>query len=176
MTLADVNQVYRFPVNESRYTPRAFQENLFWMEITSETRFSPNNARASSISNLCIQYVHRILANTIFGKGDRDGMVHQTELLILWSMLYDFRINISFYIVKQFTKVACTTRGAIVLGGLITLIVLTLDIDIFGMRHSTGGTHINIDACIVIRMIARQENGDCLLFKNSSHTIPLPNS
>lgn len=66
MTLAVLNWACGFPENGSRYVPQTFQKHTLWKEISGEFHFSKRNARASSISNPCIQYVHHVITHTIF--------------------------------------------------------------------------------------------------------------
>lgn len=120
MTLADLNRVFNFPKNGSWYTPQSYHENAFWKEISRDSHFSAKSTRASSISNPCFKYVHRVLALIIFGHGESDSMVQQIELFFIWAMLYEGRINIAFYLAKQFMKVVRAQKGTTLLRGLVS--------------------------------------------------------
>lgn len=72
-------------------------------------------------------------------------MVRQSKLFFLWAMLYEFRVNTAFYLAKEFKKVARASKGAIMIGGLITPIIMTLGIHIVGLGHPTGNTRLDID-------------------------------
>lgn len=84
-------------------------------------------------------------------------------------MINYFKINIAFYLMKQFLKIAKTKKGTTAIGGLITLVILSLGVNIFRLR-------VDLDTCLAIKMIARSRDRFCLIFKNSSQTLSLPNT
>lgn len=91
-------------------------------------------------------------------------------------MVSNFKINIAYYLMKQFSKVAKARRRSIVITVLITPIILFLGIDISGLGYPVDGMRTDLDSYLFIKMIARAGNGFILIFKNSSQTIPLPNT
>lgn len=66
------------------------------------------------------------------------------------------RINIAYYLEKQFLKVAKARKRTIVIGASY-LTFLSLGINIFGLDHPTSNIRPDIDSCLDIRMVARLE-------------------
>lgn len=79
-----------------------------------------------------------MLVHTIFGGRESDNMVTQSELFFLWAMVNDFWINTGYYLAKHQHKVVKATKGAIIHGGLITPITLTLGVDLFDLSQPLG--------------------------------------
>lgn len=90
-------------------------------------------------------------------------------------MLHRFKINPAFFLAKQIHKVVNAQKGVLVMGGLITPIARALGIDSIGLEQPRGSCRLNLESCITMKMIARESNCYCLLFRDTNFTLPLPN-
>lgn len=93
------------------------------------------------------------MSHTIFDHGNSDGVVHRSELIFLWTMLEGIHLDIGSHFVRHLAKVGKASAENIVIGGLITLIALALGYELTGMQEAMGNTRIDLESCIVIRMI-----------------------
>lgn len=50
--------------------------------------------------------MHKFMANIVCGKGDNDGMVINVELLMLWAMHNYQKVNLGYFMIKHFYKLA----------------------------------------------------------------------
>lgn len=75
LTLQQLNQIYGFSKNGERLKPSDYIDTIFWKHISKEHGFNAWTSRVSSVSNLVLWYMHKVLAHTIFGRGESNRMV-----------------------------------------------------------------------------------------------------
>lgn len=98
-----------------------FHESKFWGEIAITARpYDSSRSKSSALPNPIFWYLHRVMANTIFGCGDSEGVVCQSELIILWAMINDVNIDTGSHFIRHLVKIRKGSAGAIIVGGLIT--------------------------------------------------------
>lgn len=97
------------------------------------------------------------------------------ELLFIWAMLHSFNLNTVFFLAKQIIKVAKAQKGVAVMGGLITPIVVALGINPYGIEQAKGNSKLDIESYVSIKMVVREGDIYCLMYKSSNFTLPLPN-
>lgn len=177
LNLEEFNSIFSLPVGGDRRLPIAFRAGSFWNEISAigAGAYDSSKAKASALVNPCFRYLHRVMANTLFGRGDSDGSVRQDELLFLWAMLHGVHLDTGSHMVRHLLKVAKKGDGSIVIGGLITAIAHHFDYDLEGFAEADGRTRIDLTACIAMKMIVREEDSYCLVIPNRQHPLPLPN-
>ena len=67
--------MYGLPSGGDWRTPRDFLANDFWHTLTLEPKYKPSIAHATSIRNQCFRYIDRLMANTVFGRGDSESIM-----------------------------------------------------------------------------------------------------
>ncbi|KAK4430704.1 hypothetical protein Salat_0832100 [Sesamum alatum] len=75
MTLAQFNAIFGLPVWGERREPPAFRPDEFWYDLTRQASYDATRSKSSAIINPCYRYLHRVLAHTLFGRGDSEGVV-----------------------------------------------------------------------------------------------------
>lgn len=73
---------------------RIFGGKIAGVQIQFEARF----ANATSIYNPLFRYIHRVMATTLFGRGEGDG-VRGGELFFLWSMVNNQAAITGYYLI-----------------------------------------------------------------------------
>ena len=128
LTLAEFCNIYQFPHGGDRRTPRSFHATRFWSDLTGEYQWRAGKCNSSSFRHPLIRIMHRFIASTILGRGDSEGKVRLTDLLLLWAMVErrDEPIDSGAYLARHFQAIANTDAGLIVNGGLVTTIAIHL--------------------------------------------------
>lgn len=144
ITLTRLNSIFGFPDAGTRNPPESYNRDSFWYAITDEWLYEPKKAKASSIRNPCLRYAHKVMAHTIFGRGDTGG-VRSDELALLWCMVRQHRMNMNsgLLLAKQLEHVAKASSGAIVVGGLISAIARHFGVS-FGDDEILGNERIDM--------------------------------
>lgn len=176
LTLAEFNDIFRFPVGGERRTPREFRDHEFWNKLTGSSSFDAGKTRSHSIRHPCFRYVHRFLSSTLFGRGDSEGAIRKSELLFMWAMVTPgVNLDTGSYLIRHLVKVGNAAAGKIVIGGLITHIALSLNCDLSGFTPLRGASRLDLEACAAMNMIVRTGDSYCLLFSGSDIPHPLSN-
>lgn len=176
LTLSEFNAIYHLPDGGARRLSKDFSDHGFWNDISGKVTYQAALAKASNIYNPCFKYVQRLMANTLFGRGESEGVARQTELYFLWAMIENFDIDTGAYLARQFERVAKASKGGIVIGGLITPIAIALNYanQISELAELQGNTRIDLEACLAIKMITKLNDVYHLILPDGS-TMALPN-
>ena len=121
-------------------TPRDFHAHDFWRSLTNKTSYEPSRARATSLCNPCFRYIHRIMAHTCFGRSDSDGVIRQSDLLFLWVMMHEARLDMGSHLARQFARVGRAASCNIVIGCLITPLAPAFNYNLFSLTEAIGST------------------------------------
>lgn len=133
--------------------PQNYDSDQFWLQITGKRDYSSKNAKASKIHNPVLRYLHRVMACTIFGRGE-PGTVRADELFLLWAMMHKCQVNTGYYLLSHLAQVAESTSGKIAVGGVVTYIAEHLGMDLSEEHQGLdGGDEIDINTCIQMRII-----------------------
>lgn len=79
---------------------------------------------------------------------------------------------IGSYLAQQFTKIKRATSRDIFLGGLITTIAIAFSYDLTSLTKCSRSTHLDIEACIAMKMIVQE--GDVYNFLFQDNHLPYP--
>ncbi|KAJ1406078.1 hypothetical protein SESBI_25333 [Sesbania bispinosa] len=121
-----------------RKVPNDFNEGEFWYALIGSSFYTPSAAKASRIHNPCFKYIHRVMAHSMFGRGESLGNVKQTELFLLWAMVNALLVDTGSHLARQFSKMGKAVTGDIVIGGFITPIAQAFNIDLSNDRQILG--------------------------------------
>ena len=142
---------------------RKFRAVAFWRQLTSRFDYVPTRSKATSLVNPGFRISHRLLASTIFARGESLGVVAARELYFLWSMTEgDARINPGSWLIDHLEFVSSRPRGAITIGGMITIIALSLGLDVTGLQEVPGETRINMRSFVSMHWVEEQDAGGYL--------------
>ncbi|KAJ1394281.1 hypothetical protein SESBI_34384 [Sesbania bispinosa] len=162
LTLETFNDIFGLPKGGELKPIRDFSAHSFWYDITRQLDYDASNAKASSIQNPCFRYVHRIIAHTIFGRGDSASTVRRPELFIFWSMLNGCNVDIGSYLARHFEKVGKAGAGELVLGGLITPIAHYFNIDLSADKKIHGNSRFDIESLLKMKVVVKHGDSYCL--------------
>ncbi|KAK4415168.1 hypothetical protein Salat_2624000 [Sesamum alatum] len=157
-----------------RWEPPAFLPNEFWYNLTRQASYDATHSKSSAIIKTYFRYLHRVLAHTLFGRGDSEGVVRCSELFVLWAMVNDFQIDTGSFFIRQFSKIANSESDVIVLGGFITLIALRADLSLQGYEEAQGRNKVDLATFQAMKMITRMGDQYHLLMPDPLPSIPLP--
>lgn len=148
-------------IHDSRHPeekPEGFCAKTFWAELTGKGHYEARAAKASSIHNPVFRYVHRVMACTIFGRGEA-GVVRVAELFILWAMVNGYSVNTCYYLISHLASIAEHGRGLTVVGGMVTYIAEKLGLDgkLDDLEEVEGNMHIDLELCSSMQMIKQSE-------------------
>lgn len=140
--------------------PEGFCAKTFWAEITGKSHYEARAAKASSIHNPVFRYIHRVMASTIFGRGEAGG-VKVAELFILWAMVNGHPVNTCYYLINHLASIAEHGTGLTVVGGLISNIAgkFGLDDRTVGLKAVEGNMGIDLVLCANMQMIRPIKRG-----------------
>ena len=83
LELAELNAIFGFPSGGERRYPRIFNEHAFWCRLSTTSQFVSSDSKESHIHHPCFRYAHRLLAHTLFARGDSIAAVKKSELLFM---------------------------------------------------------------------------------------------
>uniref|UniRef100_A0A803L4U2 Arabidopsis retrotransposon Orf1 C-terminal domain-containing protein n=1 Tax=Chenopodium quinoa TaxID=63459 RepID=A0A803L4U2_CHEQI len=147
-TLAKLNEVLNLPTGGPRLASKFWKDDGLWGMLTGKNKYDSSASPSALVRHPALRYVLRVLANTIFGREDNNK-------------LYAKPIDVGAFLIRQMKSIANkqTTKGAIVVGGLITPIALYL-----GHKENLvqdglieGSDSIDIAACSSMGWLHKRE-------------------
>ncbi|KAL2931749.1 Fe/S biogenesis protein NfuA, partial [Bienertia sinuspersici] len=126
-TLAQLNEVLGLPTGGPRHTPKQWDANDTWNAIVCGISWHKDGVKGNYIRHPAIRYIQRLLACTVLGRHD-GGNNCKDDLYFIHHMLQAREIDTGAFLIKQMKTLAnrSDTGGAIVQGGYVTLIALSL--------------------------------------------------
>lgn len=86
LTVEQLGEILHLPL----YVPGVILDNFdaktFWLAITGISDYVAKGVKALGIQNPCFRYAQKVLAFTLFGRGDSTGVATQREMFFLFSM------------------------------------------------------------------------------------------
>ncbi|KAL6579284.1 hypothetical protein OROMI_009500 [Orobanche minor] len=125
------------------------------------------------IWNSVLRYAHRIIASSIFTRGEM-GTVTIKELFYLHHMIADTIPNFAHFLMESFEHLAATEKGEIWIGGLITPIAAYFYIDVSLRAPLAGNMLLNYSMLHQMHFLIR-ENGVLKFQQIDKDHFPLPN-
>lgn len=77
-------------------------------------------AKASGTQNPCFRYAQKLLAFTLFGRGDGTSVATQRELFSLFAMENRVVVSVAAFAADYLGRVGRAAQGGISIGGIIT--------------------------------------------------------
>ncbi|KAL2921152.1 hypothetical protein RDABS01_012643, partial [Bienertia sinuspersici] len=119
--LSHLDEVLGLPTEGPRLTSKYWDANQIWRRMGPGTDFDSKGCLNYLIRHPALRYVHKVLANTIFGH-EENSKVRRDEIYMLEHMLHAKPIDIGSFLIWQMLSIVKkeTTSCALVLGSLIT--------------------------------------------------------
>lgn len=158
--------------------PWTTEYGQFWKRLTGALATSAEGNKASRIHNPAIRYFHRVLAHTIFGRGDSTGVVNLRELYFIHCIFARKLVNSAAFMLAHMFKMATSGNGPIAFSGLITSIAYALGFSerIVPLSPVQGNTLIDLSSCLAQNLVKREGEMFCLMIRNKvENRIKLPN-
>ncbi|KAL2899947.1 Very-long-chain 3-oxoacyl-CoA reductase [Bienertia sinuspersici] len=159
-TLAQLNEVLGLPTGGPRHTPKQWDANDTWNAIAGGISWHKDGVKGNYIRHPSIHYIQRLLACIVLGCRD-GGNTRKDELYFIHHMLHARAIHTGAFLIKQMETLAnrSDTRGAIVQGGYVTLIALSLG---YRERLLAGGNVLgtnvlNLASCTSMGLIKEKK-------------------
>ncbi|KAI5420407.1 hypothetical protein KIW84_044266 [Lathyrus oleraceus] len=96
-------------------------------QLTGKATIDWEDLKATAIQNPVVQYLHRILANTIFGQ-ENTGNVNSIDLFLIYYALSKTKVNPTPFLLAHFQSAGVRTGGPTCVRGTITSITLALNL------------------------------------------------
>lgn len=181
LTLAQFNNIFGFPTGGSTRTPSSFNPGSFWYSLTGTSNWVAGKCNSSAFRHPAIRIMHRFIASTVLARGDSEGKVRLSDLLLLWAMMENREepIDSGSHLARQFQSISNTSHGAIVNGGLITTIAKHLGYHAWldQLEPLPGSRTINFATCSSMNCIAKDEDDKYYFVVTQSgvhHQLPNP--
>jgi len=132
LNLGTFNCIFGFPPSmdlPNRQVPCEFNSNAIYGELLGSVRYNTNSSKCTHIRNPCIRVVQRILACCFFGPDDSLNVSRFSKLYFLSCALDGVQLDPSSFLAMQLYSSAVSTKGMMVIGGIVTTIARFLGID-----------------------------------------------
>lgn len=139
----------------------------FWEQLTCERTSDWEGLKSSHIHSPAIRYVHRILANIIFGRIN-NGMVNSKELFFLHTAFAPTRVNATPFMLAHLKLLCVRGTTHFCIGGLVTSIARALGLDSeLATLQPLPTPSLDIDSCRAQHLIkAKKDNIYSLMVGN----------
>ena len=123
---------------------------LVWQQLTRDLATGTSGNKSSHIHNPAIRYFQKVMAHTIFGRGESTRNVNSKELFFIDSVFQARRIHTTAFMLANMQATAKAAKGAIVIGGLITSLALALGLEseLANLVPLEDGTPLNLHSCL----------------------------
>ena len=176
LTMEGFNQIFGFPNVGLTWYTSDFSPTLAWRQLTDQYEYSPRSSKASHIRNHVLRYLHRVMALSLFGRGESTGVVSRVELLFLWAMANNVQVNSGAWFLKHLLHVAKSPTGKICVGGLLTAIAQHFGFSQQAYPHPpVPGSHlVDIATLQNMRICRHIGHGQFRLLDDEGHIIDPP--
>lgn len=120
LRVEQLGEILRLPLYGPEAVPDSFDAKTFWLTITRRSDYVTKGAKASSIHKSCFRHALKVLAFTLFSRGDSTSVATQRELLFLFAMANRVVVSIAAFTSDYPSRVGRTTQGGISIGRIIT--------------------------------------------------------
>ena len=127
----------------NRQFPCEFNPNAFLGELSGSVRYSTSSSKCTHIRNPCIRIAQHILACSLFARDNSLNVPRLSELYFLSCMLDGVQLDPGSFLARQLHSVAVSTKGRIVIGGIVTTIARFLDIEPNPEDRISGSERLN---------------------------------
>ncbi|KAL6534869.1 hypothetical protein OROGR_013544 [Orobanche gracilis] len=177
LTIQELENIYHLKTGGEYHVNRYKCEN-YWRSMvefpgSGPRYYVPKAAKGSSLRNPVLRYLHKVIANTIYGRKET-GPITLRELYILTHMLDGTVPATGAMLAEHFDDVATKPKGEIWVGGLITPIALHFGIALDQRTPLTGNMLLSFS---VLKIMGILEYDSRIIFvQNDNDRFLLPNT
>ncbi|KAI5420886.1 hypothetical protein KIW84_044648 [Lathyrus oleraceus] len=113
LTVEQLGEILHLPLYGPGSVPDSFDAKTFWLAITGRSDYQAKGAKASGIQNPCFRYAQKVLAFTLFGRGDSTGVATQRELFFLFAMANQVAVSVTAFAADYLGRVGRAAQGGI---------------------------------------------------------------
>ena len=151
----------------------------FWRRLTGDYATKMAGKKSSHIHNPAIRYFHRILAHTVFGRGESTGTVNMRELYIINCVFKPREFHTAAFMLTHMDMIANASSGGIAFGGLITSLAYALGLGarVEQLPVLEGSVLVNLSSCLNQKLVKMQGQNEyilCIQGEMVNHIV-LPN-
>jgi len=158
----------------NRQVPREFNPSVIWSELSESVRYSTSSSKCTHIRNPCIRVTHHILACCLFTRDDSLNVPRLSELYLLSCMLNGVQLDPGSFLARQLYSDAVSTKGRIVIGGIVTSTARLLGIEPNPEDRVSGSERLD-QAAFEIMDFCKVEAGRLYWIYPGDRLFPLPN-
>ncbi|XP_020273363.1 uncharacterized protein LOC109848329 [Asparagus officinalis] len=181
ISMAKFNRLLSLPEQGLRKPPREWDPATFWRAITCEREgranvrpYEPSKNKASQIYNPVFRYLQRLMANTIFGRGESVSVFRDTEVFLLYCLVNRMVVDVGYFLAKQLEKIGKSSVGDIVVGGMITILAERMNLSFTHLPIEKPISRLDLPYCTTFGLITKVEDEYWLTFFQGP-IFPLPN-
>lgn len=180
ITVQKLNTLLNTPTQGIRETPNIDE---FWFEISGEKKTKKNkHLKTLKIQHPAIRYIQRLLANTIFPRGESAVNAKIDELFFIQAMMSPSKLllDVGYFIIKHAIDLAQMQKGPghIVFGAVVTIIAVELGVDLTGEQLALGPPRLDYEALksygLVRTQVSNNNQHSHLLANGVEMKFPLP--
>ncbi|KAL6506209.1 hypothetical protein OROGR_024390 [Orobanche gracilis] len=177
LTIQELENVYYLKTG-GEYHVNQFKCENYWRSMveypgSGRQYYVPKAAKGSSLRNPVLRYLHKVIANTIYGRKET-GLITLRELYILTHMLHGTIPATGAMLAEHFDDVATKPKGEIWVGGLITPIALHFGISLDQRTPLAGNMLLS---SLVLRIMGILEYDSRIIFiQHDNDRFLLPNT
>ncbi|KAL6529445.1 hypothetical protein OROGR_015068 [Orobanche gracilis] len=176
LTIQELENVYHLKTGGEYHVNRFKCEN-YWRSMveypgSGPRYYVPKAAKGSSLRNPVLRYLHKVIANTIYGRKEI-GPITLRELYILTHMLDGTIPATSAMLAEHFDDVATKPKGEIWVGGFITPIALHFGISLDQRTPLAGNMLLSFSVLRIMGILEYefiQHDNDRFLIPNTPLT------
>ena len=177
MNLSAFNEIFGFPLSLDvtlRKVPCQFNPSAFWFELAGNYNYHTSSCKCTQIRNPCIRVAQRLMASGIFTRDDSVNVPRLSELYFWSCMLHGERLDLGSFLARQLCTAATSTKGRIVVGGIITSIARFLGIEPNPDDRVSGSKRLD-KAAFELMSFCKVEAGQLYWIYPKGRLMPLPN-
>jgi len=177
LNLGTFNSIFGFPPSmdlSHRQVLGEFNLNVFLSELSGSVRYSTSSLKCTHNRNPCIRVAQRILACSLYAWDDSMNVLRLSELCFLSCMLDGDQFELDSFVARQLHSAAISTKGQIVIGGMITTIARFLGVEPNHVDRVSGYERLN-QATFEIMNFCKVETDSLYWIYPEDRLLPLPN-
>lgn len=150
LTIEHLGDILRLPLYGPGAVTNSFDAKMLWLAIIGRTNYVAKGAKPSGIQNPCFRYAQKVLAFTLFGRGDSTGVATLRELFFLFAMENRVAVSIAAFAVDYLGRVGRVAQGRISIRGIITQIAHHFEYDPGALNETpvSGKNKLDINALV----------------------------
>jgi len=154
--------------------PRKFNPNIFWGELSGSVRYITSSLKFTHIRNLCVRVAQHILTCSLFARDVSLNVSRLYELHFLSCMCDGDQLDPGLFLARQLHSAIVSTKGRIVIDGIITTIARFLGIEPNPKDKVSGSEQVDQAAFEIMNFYKVEADHLCWIYPGD-RLLPLSN-